>query len=104
MSILLTDIDPIVAYTSINIHCTCEKTMSPSSHKLPVQRGSTSHSKIQINIKFFTDILLVAVKANQEGLKLSGSHNISFGFILMRLFIAWKYNAIKIGRSIIGSY
>jgi hypothetical protein len=73
MSILLTDINPIVAYPSTHIHCTCEQTMSPSSHKLPAQRGSISHSKIQINIKYFTEILIVSVKTKQEGLKLSGS-------------------------------
>jgi hypothetical protein len=47
--------------------------MSLPSHKLPVKPGSTFHPKIQINIEYFTDILIVAVKANQEGLKLSGS-------------------------------
>jgi len=73
MSIILTDINPIVAYPSIHIPCTCKQTMSPSSHKLPVQRASISHPKIQINIKYFTDILIVAVKTNQEVLKLSGS-------------------------------
>jgi hypothetical protein len=47
--------------------------MSLFSHKLPVQRGSNSHPKIQTNIKYFTDILIVAVKTNHEGFKLSGS-------------------------------
>lgn len=73
MSILLTDIDPIFAYPSTNIHRTCEQNMSPSFHKLPVQSGSISRPKIQINIKYFTDILIFAVKLSQEGLKLSDS-------------------------------
>jgi hypothetical protein len=73
MSIILTDINPIVAYPSIKIHCTCEQTMSPSSHKLPAQCPSISHPKIQRNTKYFTDVLIVAVKTNQKGLKLSGS-------------------------------
>jgi hypothetical protein len=47
--------------------------MSPSSHKLLPQQRSISDPKIKINIKYFTDILNVAVKTNQEGVEISGS-------------------------------
>jgi hypothetical protein len=75
MSIVLTNIDPIAAYPSRNIHRTREQTMSHSSLNLPVQTGLNSHPKIQINIKYFPDVLTVAVKANHEGLKLYGSQH-----------------------------
>jgi hypothetical protein len=75
MSNLLTNIDPISAYPSRNIYRTCKQIMSPSSHNLPVQTGLTSVPKIQINIKYFPDIITVAVKASHEGLKLYGSQH-----------------------------
>jgi hypothetical protein len=77
--------------------------MSPSSHKPPVQRVSFSDPKIKINIKYFTEILNVAVKTNQEGLELSGSQY-HFQVYTNEVIYCLKHNAIKIGRSIIGSY
>lgn len=75
MSNVLTNIDPTAAYPSRNIHRICEQTRSHSPHNLPVQTGlisQISNPKIQINSKYFPDILTVAVKANHDRLKLYG--------------------------------
>ena len=72
MSILLTDIDPVVAYPSINITVPVNKMcqLPPTNFLSSVCQSLVQNPHI---INYFTDILIVAVKVNQEGMKLSGS-------------------------------
>jgi len=52
MSILLTDINPFVAYPSIQINCTCEQTTSLCGNKMPTRcnRGFYCRSYCLLNM------------------------------------------------------